>query len=101
MNWESQIAERIEAHFGTYSPLRIVDPIIRNRKNLQKKWFKIRYDANPEYFLERSRKWKAEHKEACAKHQADYRRRHKDDPEYKAKKAAWNRAYRARKKEAA
>ena len=27
--------------------------------------------------------------------------RHKDDPTFKAKKAAWNRAYRARKKEAA
>lgn len=101
MNWESQIAERIEAHHLTRTSCRVADPIIRNRKNLQKKWFKIRYDANPEYFLERSRKWKAEHKEACAKHSADYRRRQKDDPEYKAKKAAWNRAYRARKKEAA
>lgn len=101
INWETLIAERIEAHHLTRTSCRVDDPAKRNSNNAAKRWFKAHYDADPQFYLELSRKWKQEHPEACARHQKDYRARHRDDPVYKAKKAKWNRDYRLRKKEAA
>ena len=96
-DWETMIAERVAAH-GVVVTCLIADARVRNKKAAQKRIFKAHYDEDPQHFIALSRAWKKEHPEAVKKHNRDYRQRHKDDPDFKAKRAARQRKYRAEAK---
>lgn len=68
------------------------------RKAAARKRWKDFYWENREHCLERQKAWELANPEKVkAKRKRSYEK-HKDDPEFKAKKAAYNKAYKARKK---
>lgn len=68
-----------------------------HRAAARERW-KRHYWENREHCLERQKAWELANPEKVkAKRKRSYKK-HKDDPEFKAKKAAYNKAYKARKK---
>lgn len=109
-NWESLIAERKVLHKASKDCL-IEDPVMRNKRNLER-----RYDAS-EKGKERHRKWsrtwagrlsqknRTARYNATEKGKANSRKksnafyaRHKDDPEFKARRSEYDRIFRLRRK---
>lgn len=101
MNWESLIKDRMRPASHVSS---VEDPVLRNQRRRQKLW-RDRNNYNSKYYFthkaERRKsadEWKRNHRERVNEYAREYRAKHKDSPEYKAKRAAYNRAYRLRQK---
>ena len=75
-HWESLIAAKMRP---CAKICEVEDPVRRNN-------------------LEKTRRWHKEHPEYVREAARRYREKHKNDPEYRAKKLAYDRGYRERKK---
>ena len=104
-NWESLIAQRTEAHRDTYKPQKIEDPVARNRilsgrayehteaaKAKHRAWAKT--PAGKASSKRRTEKYRKAHPERVNAKSRRFYARHKDEPEFKARKREYGRRYR-------
>ena len=109
-NWESLIAERTAAHRDTYKPQRIEDPVRRNEvlisrayerteaaKAKHRAWAKT--PAGKASLKRRGEKYRKAHPERVNAKSRRFYARHKDEPEFKAKKREYGKLYRERHRE--
>lgn len=104
-NWESLIAQRTEAHRDTYKPCTIEDASERNikltrqayerteaAKTKHRAWNKT--PAGKASSKRRTEKYRKAHPERVNAKSRRFYARHKDEPEFKARKREYGRRYR-------
>jgi len=101
-SWESLIASRMRP---CAKVCEVVDPVRRNNLEKTRRWHKEHPDYGATYYAEHREKmrkasdeWKKTHPEYVREAARRYREKHKNDPEYRAKKLAYDRGYRERKR---
>ena len=101
-HWESLIAERMRP---CTKVCEVEDPVRRNNLEKTRRWHREHPEYGAEYYAEHrdkmrkaSDEWKKAHPEYVREAARRYREKHKNDPEYRAKKQAYDRGYRERKR---